>query len=1351
LTVFDLQDEPTISGLTFTGDVSELKNTTSGKAATNMNFQTGDTADLTYTIRSTGDTSKVQNYYWQVGSKYILMLPAGFKLATPWQSGDFYTITDLGKVGNNGEWAYLATLSKTPYYGIPLSLTAHMTATSDLAGTHQYSGQSLPSLLMAVNDNGIFKGSNSIVLGGQIYTVDNCSQFIGDNPLNYKIIPGSTSLNSSKYTVTSIEHSVHDVTGAGNRGYEEIDPTIQINGQVNAGDYIDFRLGIPYKDNSGQTQYLMYDSSLSKSFDLESGVGTVYNMGDYYRLVFNSTASRLSNLQVKLQLKWGSDSNQASLNANKSYVYQKTNDATKNGTTFQYTPTDDLMINGQRFASGFTVTGTYVDPAVKSDTANHNASYETIGSVNRTWNNRGTVVITTDWYNSEAAELSTDVLGNEFDLKIAVHLDPTGQITYSYDSPEELAQAIENEVVAPDTQLPANQLVNDAALYATVNKTAGQKPTVHVSVTRTITTDPSDQDTQIVTYHVKLTTPDDPAAKILLKGAIRPVTASANSFTMPTDIKSYQADLAAAHTVQNANYGGGNDDVNAAKTSNEALMKALQTVKPFSGQFITYKNGQKTSSGVWGGPWQATIRTVGNNDLTGGGDVSALVTATLSFEDVDSGQKLSSDIQDQSFWANQIKFSGAQNAYSQLSGYQFVKAVSVLDGQQTTLINFDPTKIGSYDFGKLSSNGPTQFIIYLKRTSSQQKATLKFVDDDENGTSLAGELTASGDSNTPITFMDVNSQIDKLKQKHYELAKVTNDNTHATLSGTDWATIFGAFDSDTKTDQAFTIHFKHATMPVDGRSKTVTETIHYKYADGHQGQAHSDYTKKLTFKQSRTKDLVTNKTSYGKWTAPQSFDAVPSPTIAGYTPDIATVPEQTVTVTNDNYNSNLNIIKTVTYNENKKADQQTASLNFLDDTTGENIHPALTTSGDSGAAIVFSSIGNLINQFEQHHYQLAKTTNDNIHATLSGADWSTIFGTFDSDTKTNQDFTIHFKHETTPISRTKTVTETIHYRYDNGQQAAKNHTQVLPFEGTGSRDLVLQKDGPLSWHLEGTTTDQGDFKAVVNPSIAGYHVASAKGANGQNVLDPATNSVKALQGVNHQSADQVVTVVYAADSVPAQSTSPSSQASTPSAQPTNPSSQASTPSAQPTNPSSQATTSSAQPTNPSSQASAPATQPTEQPMNPNSQASTPTEQPTAPSAQPTNPGSQSSAQPTAPDSQVSEQPISQPTAPSTSTPNSSTQSSVPSIPTTTPSASLSQSGQPTQPAVRNSAPQLATHKPSQLSSDPAVKTPLLGVATNANNKQKLPQTGNHTSAWVCVGLLLGAAGLIGLLGSRKRL
>ncbi|WP_049482149.1 mucin-binding protein, partial [Streptococcus constellatus] len=111
---------------------------------------------------------------------------------------------------------------------------------------------------------------------------------------------------------------------------------------------------------------------------------------------------------------------------------------------------------------------------------------------------------------------------------------------------------------------------------------------------------------------------------------------------------------------------------------------------------------------------------------------------------------------------------------------------------------------------------------------------------------------------------------------------------------------------------------------------------------------------------------------------------------------------------------------------------------------------------------------------------------------------------------TYQKFEVHLRHKTAPVQETKTVTETIKYVYENGDQAATPKVQKLDFKRTNTKDLVT---GKIS--QEGVwTPSTGTFSEVVSPTVDGY--------------TPDKATVAAVEQITGDSADIEETVTYKA-------------------------------------------------------------------------------------------------------------------------------------------------------------------------------------------------------------------------------
>ena len=222
---------------------------------------------------------------------------------------------------------------------------------------------------------------------------------------------------------------------------------------------------------------------------------------------------------------------------------------------------------------------------------------------------------------------------------------------------------------------------------------------------------------------------------------------------------------------------------------------------------------------------------------------------------------------------------------------------------------------------KRSSNsdaeqGPTVTVIY---TADAQKVHVQYIDGETDKLLRQDDLDGYTDETIPYSTAE---GIKKFEGDGYELFK---DNFPAGEK----------FDNDDANDQFYTVVFKHHRENVDPNhssadgtkgTKTLTETVHYKYADG--TKAAEDQTAQVTFTRNGVLDDVTGIVAWGKWNeASQSYKALTSPTIAGYTPSEAVVKRSS------NSDAEQGPTVTVIYT----ADAQTAYVKYIDDTTGETL------------------------------------------------------------------------------------------------------------------------------------------------------------------------------------------------------------------------------------------------------------------------------------------------------------------------------------------------------------------------------------------------------------------------------
>lgn len=416
-------------------------------------------------------------------------------------------------------------------------------------------------------------------------------------------------------------------------------------------------------------------------------------------------------------------------------------------------------------------------------------------------------------------------------------------------------------------------------------------------------------------------------------------------------------------------------------------------------------------------------------------------------------------------------------------------------------------------------------------SQDEQKGSVTYIDDTTGETLVNDPLTGKSGTTSDYT---TTTEIAEYVNEGY--AVVSNDFPADGLT----------FDSDTSVDQDFTVHLEETTtpftpdnpgnpgQPVDpdnpdgpkwpdtGVSKTdlvkdVTETLHYVKDDG--TTAFPDHTDSVEFTRDGVLNNVTGVVTYSDWTATNddtTFDAVTSPTLAGYTADTEEYP-----AVEDMTEDSPDVVATITYT----AGEQQGSVTYIDDTTGAELKKD-GFSGKSGSLSDYSTASS-ITSYELDGYELISD------------DFPAAGLTFDTDASVDQNFEVHLKEivktvtpdnpgvpgdpidpdnpdgpkfPDTGVSETdlnKTVNETIRYVLADGTQAFPDATDKVTFTRVAQINEVTGEITYGNW----TATD-GDttFDAVDSPALTGY------------IADKAV--VPETDGLTADSDDVNVTVTY---------------------------------------------------------------------------------------------------------------------------------------------------------------------------------------------------------------------------------
>ena len=393
-------------------------------------------------------------------------------------------------------------------------------------------------------------------------------------------------------------------------------------------------------------------------------------------------------------------------------------------------------------------------------------------------------------------------------------------------------------------------------------------------------------------------------------------------------------------------------------------------------------------------------------------------------------------------------------------------------------------------------------VTYVK---DAQKAIVKYVNEKGNVELSRDEVL--GKSGDAINYSTA-TKISSYKRQGYEL--VSDGFTSASNKN---------FDFDTAFDQEFTVVLRERIEPIDPDKPTptpdkpvdpndpdtpkwpdpvkdivnkddVTRTVKYVYEDG--SKAKNDVTETLHFKRFSYVNLVTGHIDYRPWTTTDdTFDAVTSPVIKGYTADKLVVPAVSGVQAGA-----ADTVEVVTYVK----DAQKAIIKYVNEKG--NVEVARdTVNGKSGEVIAYTTTDK-INELHRKGYEL-----------VSDGFTSASSKNFDFDASVDQEFTVVVRERVVPVgpedpdptpdtpydptdpntpnwpknvdkiqNRRAVATRTIRYFVEeNGVKVPKPIRERVVFERTVLVNLVTGEMTPQAWKLVSVTRldDEVDNKPVV--------------------------------------------------------------------------------------------------------------------------------------------------------------------------------------------------------------------------------------------------------------------------------
>ena len=337
--------------------------------------------------------------------------------------------------------------------------------------------------------------------------------------------------------------------------------------------------------------------------------------------------------------------------------------------------------------------------------------------------------------------------------------------------------------------------------------------------------------------------------------------------------------------------------------------------------------------------------------------------------------------------------------------------------------------------------------------ANAQHMTITYIDDTIGKTLHTDKFDGVSDQDTKYTTGDIIKQYTDL---HY---KLVSDSTN----GKDLI-----FDHDDQTDQSYEVHFVHGTHAISNK-KSITETITYRMSDG--SKAPDKVEKQVGFNRVGKHDDVTNTDTWDKWQPnKQSFSAVPTPEVKGYTPDLKSVEAKTVTV------GDKDITVTITYNP----DKQKAKVVFIDDTTKK----ILDTHDLIGVT----------NGHEKYDpsEEIEKFIHDNY--VFVSSDYPEKGFTYDNDDDKDQVFEVHLKERPT----------------ESNIPTVPNNTK----DNGGSNDTPTVSDEPEKDNSGSDTVDKSSHKTSVKHNSNKKHhgtkkINNQKNANKKHQSNKKINTQKA--------------------------------------------------------------------------------------------------------------------------------------------------------------------------------------------------------------------------------------------------
>lgn len=392
-----------------------------------------------------------------------------------------------------------------------------------------------------------------------------------------------------------------------------------------------------------------------------------------------------------------------------------------------------------------------------------------------------------------------------------------------------------------------------------------------------------------------------------------------------------------------------------------------------------------------------------------------------------------------------------------------------------------PESTGYQADGTLADVGGQVVYTYLANT---EKIAVVYVDQDKNNVILK-QIPLSGSFGTHTNYTTA-QDIAAYEKLGYVLA---SDEVPAQLE----------FDQDT--EQTYYVYLKHGTITatvdqpgnvaVSDLMKTSQRTIHYVYADNTPTDL-ADVLQTVTYTRTATVDAVDRTVlSYGNWTTNvNSYPAIESPTITGYTADQTTIAAAVPASMGETTET------TVRYSVNS----ETIRVQFVDGTTDNQVLSYIDLNGKYGDAADYTVTADIAKYAKlgyepvnsdlpdqliyKQNTQVYTVTLAHRHVTVSvdhpGQPGQAIDADYPAGPK--------YPAGTGRDSLEQTVTRTITYQYASGESAAETVNQSVTFNRTATFDMATGKQLTYGdWTV--APGQSALLAAVTSPTITGYQAS----------------------------------------------------------------------------------------------------------------------------------------------------------------------------------------------------------------------------------------------------------------------